>query len=450
MHRSNRRKALWGLPPLLVAVGLLMLMAGGRQAPARSTEGAVVTPVRVLTVPRLDVVPRVTAFGTVQPDRVWQGVAEVSGRIADVHPNLRSGALIREGTVVLTIDPSDYHLALARAEAQLSDLQAREENLEASLAIQRESLAVARRDLERQETLARRGAVSQSTVDDAQKALLDARLSLQSLENDLRLIPAQRAETEADLAQARLDLDRTALVAPFDLRVAEADITAGRYAQRGEQLTVGDSIAVAEIAAQVPFPRMMALVEGVTRPKDGARAAMTRDPSQILGVAATVVIRAGDRRMAWSGRVVRISDTIDTATRTVGVIVAVDDPYRQAIPGVRPPLIKNLFVEVDLRGPVRPDRVVIPRHAIRDGKVRLARDGRLVEQAVTVATVQDGLAVIAGGLEGGETLVLGDVQPAVAGMVLDPQEDADALAALRAEAGLAAAADGREAGEAEQ
>ncbi|MDX1606828.1 MAG: hypothetical protein R3202_11590, partial [Candidatus Competibacterales bacterium] len=153
---------------------------------------------------------------------------------------------------------------------------------------------------------------------------------------------------------------------------------------------------------------------------------------EVLDFAARVRLPTLDLPVEWAARVVRLSDAIDPATRTVGVVVAVDEPYRQARPGVRPPLIKGLFVEVELRGAARPDRVVVPAAALHEDRVYLIdADNRLRRQAVDVAFRQPGYALIGAGLSGSERLVVSDVTPAIDGQLLEPVADPDTLAQLR-------------------
>jgi multidrug efflux pump subunit AcrA (membrane-fusion protein) len=114
------------------------------------------------------------------------------------------------------------------------------------------------------------------------------------------------------------------------------------------------------------------------------------------------------------------------------VIVEVDQPYADVQPGVRPPLVKGLFVEVDLRGPPRPERLVIPRHALHTGQVYLiGEDGHLEIRAVTLETLQPEYAAIADGLEAGERVVVSDLVPAIAGMRLEGAPDNELLERLK-------------------
>jgi multidrug efflux pump subunit AcrA (membrane-fusion protein) len=145
-----------------------------------------------------------------------------------------------------------------------------------------------------------------------------------------------------------------------------------------------------------------------------------------------VWLRDSGLDVRWDGRFARMSDTLDPDTRTVGVIVEVDQPYADVQPGVRPPLVKGLFVEVDLRGPPRPERLVIPRHALHAGQVYLiGEDGRLEIRAVTLETLQPEYAAVADGVEAGERVVVSDLVPAITGMRLEGAPDNELLERLK-------------------
>jgi hypothetical protein len=68
--------------------------------------------------------------------------------------------------------------------------------------------------------------------------------------------------------------------------------------------------------------------------------------------------------------------------------------------------------------------LVVPASAIHQGVVYLADDDdRLQRQSVTVAWQQGELAVVSGGLEPGDRLILDDLIPAIEGMLLSPRPD---------------------------
>ena len=390
------------LPPILAAAAVLIFAIGSREAPERTPPGETATAVRVVVAPAVAVVPRALGYGNVQPEKVWEAVAEVDGRIVEVHPQLKKGAILPAGAVLLRIDPTKYRLAVSQIaaslrsmEAKLAELRVRAANTRASLAIEERSLALGRKDLERKRRLLATKNISQAAVDQEERGLLGGQQNAQSLRNTLNLIPAERRTLAAELAlykarleSAGLDLERTTITAPFDCRVAEVKVQRTQYANPGQVLAVVDGIDVSEVSAQVPMDKLMSIIGDAGDAGDtgiSPATAMAELP-MLLGLTPLVRLRAGAYTVEWPARLARISDTVDPATRTVGVIVAVDDPYRQARPGRRPPLAKNMFVEVELRGRPRPGRVVVPRAALRDGRLLVVdAENRLSIRKVGIA-----------------------------------------------------------------
>ena len=439
---SGRLRALMILPPILVGVLVLVWQIAGREGPQQDPPREVARAVRVVEVQATSFVPRALGHGFVQPDRVWDAVAQVEGRIATRHPLLERGQILEAGTELLRIDPTDYELAVARAEAdlasiraQLAELQVEEQNLRASLAIERRALEIEERELARQKKLRTKGNVSQARVDEFEGALLLQRQRAQDLSNQIGLLPSRRAVLEASerqsaavLSEAQVDLERTVLRLPFAARIAEVEIETAQFVRSGDRLVVADSVDSAEIAVQIPLERMRPLV-----PQDldtsGLSAAELGKVVRRMGIRALVRLPQADFTLPWEARFDRTSDTVDPKTRTLGVIVVVEEPYRSVLPGRRPPLTKNMFVQVELSGRVRAETIVIPRIALHDAGsgtpvVYLAGpDDRLIRRRVAPGPAQGDLVVIEDGLAPGERVVVTDLVPAVTGMLLAPALD---------------------------
>ncbi len=444
----ERLKRLLIIPALALGVAVLVLLIGGREAPEQAVLSEEVRTVRVIATPSVPIVPRAVGYGYVEPATVWEAVAEVSGRIIETHPRLDAGEILPAGAVLLRIDPTDYQLAIAQIEAnirstraELAELAVRESNTGASLKIEENALRLSERDLERKRELFKRGNVSQSAVDEQQRNVLTHAQSVQALQNTLNLVPAERDALEATLAvydarlaSARRDLERTTIVVPFDARIAEVNVELAQFAKEGQVLVVADSIDVAEVAAQFPIDRFRNLLPRDVGEDGLTMAVMDRLP-EVLGLSATVRLRSGDFVVEWAARFARISATIDPETRTVGVIVAVDEPYRRARPPVRPPLVKNMFVEVELRGKPLPATPVVPRSALVGDEVFVAGpDNRLERRKVEVSLLQTNFVAIGRGLEAGERVIVSDLSPAIDGMLIDPVPDEGLAQRLAAEA----------------
>ena len=86
-----------------------------------------------------------------------------------------------------------------------------------------------------------------------------------------------------------------------------------------------------------------------------------------------------------------------------------------------------MFVQVLLRGHTQPQRVVVPRSAVRGGKIYLLDENkRLRIHAVDILFNQGKLSVIKDSQLAGKQIVISDVVPVVEGMLLQPQKDSSA------------------------
>jgi RND family efflux transporter MFP subunit len=437
----RKRKRRWLiLPPIALGIGVIVLMAQGRQPPVPAEAGEPAKPVHVLEARALSLRPTAEGHGPVRPASVWTAVAEVSGRIVEIHPRLRDGEILAAGTELARIDPIDYELALAEANAELAELDVQAQNARASLAIEQRNQRLAAQELDRLENLSKRGTVADTDVDQAERTMLGTNTAVQNLQNQLTLIPTQRRLLESRVSRAERDLARTRIVAPFDLRVANRAVEANQYVGVGQTLFEGDSVDRVEMDVQVPLYALRRLFLGYAD-LDLEPTRISERLAELVGLDPLVRLDLGDFTAEWDAEFVRMDDQVDPETRTMGVVVAVDAPFEKIIPGERPPLSKGMFVQVVLRGRAGEPRVVLPRQAVRGGVVLLV-DGeqRLRRRRVEVLFEQDGWSVLAAGIEPGERVVLSDLVPVVEGMLLAPEPDdgvARALDALAtAEAGV--------------
>lgn len=130
---------------------------------------------------------------------------------------------------------------------------------------------------------------------------------------------------------------------------------------------------------------------------------------------AMVRYNSGDWSAEWDARFTHIREAVDAQTRAVNIVVAVDRPYEKIIPGVRPPLTRGMFCEVELQGKTRPGSIIIPRSALHNGNTVFLVDdnNRLHSQEVEVAFAQSNFYCLVNGLQGGETLIVSDRSPSL-------------------------------------
>lgn len=433
---TARLAALWMVPPIVVGAAFAFWFVTNADGPAKVPADPPGLAVRVAPVAAMDIRPVARAWGNVRAARTWTAVAEVKGQIVWQHPELEAGQLIPAGTKILEVDPVDYALAIAQAEADLQALRAEaaqiaaeEENTSRVLALEESRLAISEAELARARELVARGAAPTNRAEEAERAALLARRTVVELKNALALSPsrkdrlsAQSARTEAALARARRDMDHTTLVAPFDLRVTAVKARQHQYVNVGQALLEADGIAQAEVVAHVPVATFRRLLSGTDFPND-VLAALQAGPT---GRFAAKVRLVSDPTQVWDGTVTRIEGALDPRARTVPVVVQVDAPYTGASPPLRVPLVPNMQVEVELTGSELAGRLAIPEAALHGELVYVvAPDETLELRKVTPSFRQDGTVVIGDGLGAGDRIVLDDIAPAIPGMKLDPVEVAE-------------------------
>lgn len=441
MHRKHK---LILAPTLIAGIAFVMVMVTLKQPPDRTAEQVAATPASILEVTPLTVRTEARGYGQVLPAQSWKAVANVGGRITWKHPDLESGNLMSKGIRLLQIDPTRYELAEASAradiaglEAELRQLDQEEQNTRALLELENRRLTLAQRELERAKTLADSGSLSQTRLDEQQRITLQQQQAVQSLKNQLNLIPvrqdtlnARLARSESTLANAREDLDDARFDAPWDLRVHQSDIETGQQVSPGQTLFVADDITAAEATVQLQMSalrRVISQIPGASDPANSGEAhpGFADFHQQLPLDSLTVRVHpTGAPDSHWPGKLTRVTGSLDPATRTIQAVITVEEPYRNANPPARPPLVRNMFVQATIAAPTPEPVIVVPASAIHQGEVYLADgDDRLQRQPVTVAWQQGELTVVSDGLKPGDRLILDDLVPAIEGTLLNPQLD---------------------------
>lgn len=434
---------------LAAGVGIAYRLISTKPAPEGKSTVAVPRLVRVMEARRGPHRCSTSAFGTSMASQEWTAIAETSGDAVVVDRKFEAGEILLKDTLLVQIDPEDYRLAQRRYEAeaqardaQLKELQETEKNLLEIRDLQKEQLELAKKDLVRIQGLLDEGAVTEATADTARTAHLGRLLAFQETVNSLALIPVLRARAEADrdaaatqVEQAKREIEKCSIRLPFDARCTSKSIEQDQYVNTGQKLGTFLDMNKAEFVAMVEsrkgaslFPRGIPGLGSVDMRLAPQHEELYRSAMGLL-----------DAEIHWGtpprrGKVTRIGSSLDPATRSFPVIIEVADPYADVSPGVRPPLVPDVFCEVTLYGATVNNVIVVPRdclhevprtslsddvvpvvYLLRNGK-RQEREGatyfeggQLKIQEVEILVMEEDLAVIETGLEEGDLVVLGDL-----------------------------------------
>lgn len=194
-----------------------------------------------------------TSGGSVGTDdaQVKQDIVSVSpqvnGQIVQVF--VRNGAHVKRGDLLFNIDPQPYQVALEQAQAQLANAELQTTQLKtqaagtgADITGSEANLKIKQNALARQTALLKEGFTTRSNYDDA---FNDVKTAQQQLEDAkaraanarAAIAPGQQpqiAQAQAAVDKAKLDLSRTAVRAPMDGVVENADnLQVGQMAVTG-------------------------------------------------------------------------------------------------------------------------------------------------------------------------------------------------------------------------
>ena len=185
-------------------------------------------------------VAAVSATGTLNPVTSVQVGSQVSGQIKEIFVDYNSA--VKKGDLIARIDPESFTLRVNQAMADLEAARATALTQRANVAaLQAEvsraevALAEAERNLKRNQMLVEKGFVSQAALETSQSATAIAREQVKTAQAQRAVGEAQVKNGEAlvrqresQLAQARVDLERTSIRAPVDGIVISRAVDAGQ------------------------------------------------------------------------------------------------------------------------------------------------------------------------------------------------------------------------------
>lgn len=348
----------------LATVGLAIL----RNPPTLGQGGGAGGPrlqVETLRIAATDYPMRIQSYGTVAPRTQSMLVAQVGGQIQGVAPAFRPGGVFAQGDVLLNIDPRDYDANVQIAEAALMD------------AVQAEAQEAARAE--------------QALIDWQRLGDGEAPSQLVLRHPQLQAAQSRVASAQAALTKAKLNLERTAVRAPYDGRVLRKLVDVGQVVHGGAQL--------AEVYAtdyvEIRLPVRNSDLPFIDLPEDERSAKPPVTIRSDLGGAGV-----------WRGEIVRTEGAIDASSSQLHVVAQIDDPFDLNGRHHGRPLKIGQYVTAEIIGNLRPNSIVVPSDAIhQNAYAYVVEQGLLQRREVAVAWRNDAEALIASGLQVGDALV---------------------------------------------
>ena len=263
--------------------------------------------------------------GTVEPVRRVVLVAQVSGKVETVSDRFLDGRFFKAGDILLELEKADHQFTIARAEAQ-------------------EAAAAQRVAEERGRNLQAQREWRDLGTSEANDLFLR--------KPQLRAAEASLLAAKADVAAAKLALERTTVRAPFDGRLEKKSADLGQFVAPGTALA--HVYATDRVEIHLPISdSQLALLELPL-----FETTLEAYPEVVLSA------RFGGERWQWQGQIARVEASIDRDSRVTFAIAEVSDPFVNS-GSRRPPLTPGLFVEASISGKPIQQAVELPATALR-------------------------------------------------------------------------------------
>jgi membrane fusion protein, multidrug efflux system len=368
---------LWGHRGRLLLTGLLALLAFawaahwfmGRQQQAQASDPgpsrgrvAATVPVGVETTTQGDFPVYLTGLGTVTALHTVTVRARVDGELVRVA--FTEGQMVRQGDLLVEIDPRPFQVQLHQAEGQLARDEALLKNAELDLARYKTLLE--------QDSIAAQQTVTQES-----------------------LVRQHRGTVEVDRAQvenAQLQLSYARITAPVSGRIGL------RLVDKGNIVHAGDTNGLVVITQIQPIAVVFTL------PEDDLPKVMDRW-REGQGIAVDAYDRGGKSKLA-AGQLLAVDNQIDPTTGTVKLKAQFGNEDGR--------LFSNQFVNVRMRLDVLKAAIIVPSAAIQRGSqgdfAYVLKDDQTVSvRPLELGPVEGERTVILNGLAPGDRVVVDGV-----------------------------------------
>src|SRR5215813_549808 len=388
MKNLSLRSSLLGGGALVAsALGLAVLVAvpsseTRSNTPAQAQPAAV--PVSIAVVEQRDVTLWDEFSGRLEAVERVEVRSRVAGAVKAVH--FREGALVKEGDLLITIDPDPYAAEVERAKAQVLAAEAR--------------VAYTKKEQERGQRLQQNnsGAISESNVDQRIGAYREAEGNLEA--------------AKAALQTAQLNLDYTEVRAPVAGRVGKLEITVGNLVAAGP----GAPVLTTLVSVDPIYASFNADEDVVMRAlKTLAAGANAHTQVERIPVEMTTATSNGT---AFKGHLQLIDNQVDARSGTIRVRAVFSNPDGALMPGQ--------FVRLRMGQAKTEPALLVNERAIGTDQNKkfvfvVGDDNKAAYREVALGVFVDGLRRVTDGHTPGERIVVNGLQRVRPGALLAPE-----------------------------
>ncbi len=282
--------------------------------------------VRVIELTKGSVTPTWNSSGLVKANEAVNILAQVSGKISEVNPRAKPGALLEKGSWLAKVDDTDYTLALRTQQSQLVQAQA-------SLELERGDQILAKEEL--------------ALLEDIDPESLETTLVLR--EPQLLMAQAKLDIAKTNVEKAEVALQRTNIEMPFKGKIVSKSV--GRGSRVGQNSNLFEVVNVDTFWVEVKIPRTFLAMF------DSSKDAILTQP------------KLWGEGVSRTAKFVSVLPELDARDRQVKVLLAIDNPLsldqNNTIDSNNPPIFINDFLSIELQGKAINDAWVVKSNLLQ-------------------------------------------------------------------------------------
>ena len=228
---------------IIGVVAIIILLAVGKKMGFVGKSD--VTKVAVEKAEKRTIVETVSASGKIQPEVEVKISPDVSGEVVELL--IKEGDKVKKGDLLAKIKPDIYESNYEQMQAALNSQKANEANAKARLAQVKAQFINTKLSYDRNESLWKQKAISQSEYDAAISAFEVAKQEVAAAEEAFKASQYNVESTNASVKEARTNLSKTNIFAPVDGTISKLNIELGERVVGTTQFAGTEIMRIADL-----------------------------------------------------------------------------------------------------------------------------------------------------------------------------------------------------------
>jgi HlyD family secretion protein len=261
---------------IAIAVGVFQHLKASKPERKKPELKEKVWQVEIISAKKQSLSPSLGLYGRIESPELLQAAAPGAGIVSEVL--VQSGTKVNRGQLLVKMDSRDFESMLVQAESdlqdiknQISELKIRHRSNQNALSTERELLQLAGDEVKRLLELKKQNLSADTILNVARIAQGRQQLLVYSREYEVNSYPVQLGKLEArfnqsqaKLEEARLMIERSEVLAPFEAVISATPVSVGDRVATGQILAALYPVNSLEVRAHIPARYIVRIQQAIS------------------------------------------------------------------------------------------------------------------------------------------------------------------------------------------